>query len=182
MSAWRTRFDTARNNQTQTNQGKHDRKRTARKTTNHLPLPSQHRDKLKNLKLRVVVRPRTRTRTLLAPPLRFLQALRRSRPSTLGWCRFALLSASATHALQMRFVSWSSNMLPQLPWSRPRHPACDRRGHEGLAAFCLVDGTVHRSHTAWCASALRRALRVCSSTRTLVSVLRLSAVSLSVCV
>ena len=63
-----------------------------------------------------------------------------------------------------------------------RHILPDRRGHEGLAAFCLVDGTVHRPHKAWCASALRRAPRVCNSTCTLVSVLRLSAVCLSVCV
>ena len=33
------------------------------------------------------------------------------------------LPASATHVLQMRFVSWPSNMLPQLPWSRPPHHA-----------------------------------------------------------
>ena len=63
-----------------------------------------------------------------------------------------------------------------------RHILPDRRGHEELAAFCLVDGTVHRPHKAWCASALRGAPRVCSSTCTLVSVLRLSAVYLSVCV
>ena len=58
----------------------------------------------------------------------------------------------------------------------------DRRGHEGLAALRLVDGTVHHPHKAWCASALRRAFRVCSRTCTLVFVLRLSAVCLSVCV
>ena len=47
-----------------------------------------------------------------------------------------------------------------------RHILPDRRGHEGLAAFRLVDSTVHRPHKVWCASALRTALRVCSSTCT----------------
>ena len=142
------------------------------------PSPSQRRDKLENLKLRVVVRPRTRTRTLLTSPLRFLRALRWSRPSTLSWCRFALASLGDARAADaLRFV-----VVKHAAAITARHILPDRRGHEGLAAFCLVDGTVHRPHKAWCASALRRALRVCSSTCNLVFVLRLSAVCLSVCV
>ena len=75
-----------------------------KQTTVH-PSPSQRRDKLENLKLCVVVRPRTRTRNLLTPPLRFLWALRCSRPSTLSWCRFALASlGDARPADALRFV------------------------------------------------------------------------------
>ena len=74
-------------------------------TNNHVPMLSQRRDKLENLKLRVVVRPRTRTRTLLTPPLCFLRAFRWSRPSTLSWCRFALASLGDARAADaLRFV------------------------------------------------------------------------------
>ena len=52
----------------------------------------------------------------------------------------------------------------------------------GLRRSVLLMSQYTVRYKAWCASALRRALRVCSSTCSLVSVLRLSAVSLSVCV
>ena len=75
------------------------------KQTTSYPSPSQRRDKLENLKLRVIVRPRTRTRTFLTPPLRFLRALRWSRPSTLSWCRFALAILGDKRAADaLRFV------------------------------------------------------------------------------
>ena len=76
----------------------------------YCPPPSLRGDKtlihqLENLKLRVVVRPRTRTRTLLTPPLRFLRAFRWSRPSILSWCRFALASLDDARAADaLRFV------------------------------------------------------------------------------
>ena len=69
------------------------------------PSPSQRRDKIENLKLRMVVRPRTRTRTLLTPPLRFLRGLRWLRPNALSWCRPALASiGDARVADSLRFV------------------------------------------------------------------------------
>ena len=156
-----------------------------KKQTISYPSPSQRRDKLENLKLRAVVRPRTRTRTFLTTPLRFLRALRWSRPSTLSWFRFALASLGDARARRTccRCASFRGRQTCCRNYrGAARHILPDRRGHEGLAAFCLVDGTVHHPHKAWCASALRRAPRVCSSTCTLVSVLRLSAVCLSVCV
>ena len=76
----------------------------------YCPLSSLRGDKtlihqLENLKLRVVVRPRTRTRTLLTPPLRFLRAFRWSRPSTLNLCCFGLVSLGDARAADaLRFV------------------------------------------------------------------------------
>ena len=150
------------------------------KRTINYPSPSQRRNILENLKLRVVVRPHTRTKTFLTPPLRFLRALRWSRPSTLSWCRFALASlgdARAADARRFVVVKHDAAITVELAaTSSPTDVAV-----RGLRRFVLLMGTVHRPHKAWCASALRRAPRVCSSTCTLVSVLRLSAVCLCVC-
>ena len=72
--------------------------------------PSSRGDKtlihqLDNLKLRAVVWPRTRTKTLFMSPLRFLRAFRWSRPSALSWCRFALASLGDARAADpFRFV------------------------------------------------------------------------------
>ena len=72
--------------------------------------PSSRGDKtlihqLDNLELRAVVWPRTRTKTLLTFPLRFLRAFRWSRPSTLSWCHFALASLGDARAADpFRFV------------------------------------------------------------------------------
>ena len=105
MSTWRTRFDDARKRQTQKNKTATTGSAPQEKQTTIYPSPSQRRNKLENLKLRVVVRPRTSTRTLLSPPLRFLRALRWSRPSTLSWCRFALSRLGDARAADaLRFV------------------------------------------------------------------------------
>ena len=88
------------------------------KRTTSYPSPSQRRDILENLKLRVVVRPHTRTRTFLTPPLRFLRALRWSCPSTLSWCRFALASfgdARAADALRLVVVKHAAAITVEPP-------------------------------------------------------------------
>ena len=167
-----------------------DRKRQNRKKKHdrkyYCPPSSLRVDKtlihqLENLKLRVVVRPRTRTRTLLTLPLRFLRAFRWSRPSTLSSCRFALASlgdARAADALRFVVVKHAAAITLEPPATSSLTDVAMR----GLRRSVLLIGTVHRLHKAWCASALRRALRVSSSMCTLASVLRLSAVCLSVCV
>ena len=114
------------------------------------PRPHYVVTKLSSINLRISSfallsgRPREREPFSL-PPRRFLRAFRWSRPPALSAGVALRLPASATHVLQMRFVSWSSNMLPHYSGAA-RHNLPDRRGHEGFAAFCLVDGTVHRPH------------------------------------
>ena len=164
---------------TQTNQDKHDRKRTARITNNHVPLalttsrqnresqashgcPASHENQNPSHSP-----PSFSSGVEMAPP----QCPQMVSPCACQHrrrtcCRFTSFCGHRTCCRDYRGIA--------------RHILHDRRGHERLAAFCSVDGTVRRPHKAWCASALRRALRVCSSTYTLVSVLGLSAVCLSV--
>ena len=88
------------------------------KQTTMYPSPSQRREKLENLKFRVVVRPRTRSRTPLTSPLRFLRAFRWSRPSTLSWYRFALASlgdARAADALRFVVVKHAATITVEAP-------------------------------------------------------------------
>ena len=136
---------------------------------------------LEDLKLRVVVRPRTRTRTLLTAPLRFLRVFRWSRPNTLSWCRFALASlgdARAADALRFVVVKYAAVITVEPPATSSLTDVAMR----GLlrSVLLMAQFNVRTSHG--CASALRRALQVCSNKCTLVSVLRVSAVCLSVCV
>ena len=114
---------------------------------------------------------------LLTPPLRFLRAFRWSRPSTLGWCRFALASlgdARAADALRFVVVKHAAAIAVEPPATSSLTDVAMR----GLrrSVLLMAQFTVRTRHGA----PLRRALRVCSSTCTLVSVLRLSTVRVCV--
>ena len=108
--------------------------------------------------------------TALAPRILIF---RWSRPSTLGWCRFALASlgdARAADALRFVAVKHAAAIAVEPPATSSLTDVATR----GLrrSVLLMAQFTVRTRHGA----PLRRALRVCSSTCTLVSVLRLSTV------
>ena len=85
----------------------------------------------------------------LLPPFVFFGRL--DRPSTLGWCRFALASlgdARAADALRFVVVKHAAAIAVEPPATSSLTDVAMR----GLRR-CLVDGTVHRPHKAWCAPA-----------------------------
>lgn len=88
-----------------------------------------------------------------SPPSFFSSGVYMVPPHTLSWCRFAVASLGDARAAD-RCASFRGRQTCCRNYrGAARHILPYRRGHERRATFCLVHGTVHHPHKAWCAFA-----------------------------